>query len=204
MNSILFHPLTTLTFGALLAVSVIVLLLSSCSGPNTTQQNVQTYRTAMAKAGTSGPAPGTAAEKKAIETFANFLKNVGNKEYIEKNTAKAYAPGAYLNDTLVTHYGPDEIKAYFLKTADTMTSFEVIIDDTARSGPDHYVRWTMIFSAPALGGGEPIHSVGMSQVRFNDAGQVMFHQDFWDSGQNIYGQAPLVGGLINFVQKRIE
>ncbi|MEJ6636456.1 MAG: nuclear transport factor 2 family protein [Akkermansiaceae bacterium] len=204
MTSFLFHPATTFTAGVLLAVVAIILFLSSCSGPNTTKESVDTYRSAMAKASESGPAPGSSEEKAALETFGNFLKNVGNKEYIEQNTAKAYAPGAYLNDTLVTHYGPEEIKAYFLKTAETMTSFSVTIDDTSRSGSDHYVRWTMIFSAPKLGGGEPIHSVGISQVRFNNSGQVAFHQDFWDSGQNIYGQIPVVGGMIGIVKKRLE
>lgn len=200
MVSILFHPISTFIVGMLLAVMILALFLSSCSAPNETPQFVESYRTAMNKAGTQGPTDSDT----AVESFTSFLQNVGNKEYIEANTAKVYANGAYLNDTLATHYGPEEIKAYFLETADTMTSFEVIIDDTVQSGPDHYVRWTMIFAAPKLGGGEPIHSVGMSQVRFNKDGQVTFHQDFWDSGQNIYGQIPLVGGIIGIVQKRME
>jgi hypothetical protein len=204
MASLLFHPLTTFAVGVFLAVITLGLILSSSSSPNQTKEAVSTYRNAMSNAEEAGPAAGSTGEKEALEQFYNFLKNVGDEDYLETNTAKVYAPGAYLNDTIVTHYGPNEIRAYFLKTADTMTSFEVQIDDTSRSGPDHYIRWTMIFSAPKLGGGEPIHSVGISQVRFNNKGQVAFHQDFWDSGQNIYGQIPLVGGLIGIVQKRMK
>ena len=204
MSQLLLHPLTTFIAGVLLAVIAIVFFLSSSSGPNTTKESVETYRAAMAKATESGPAPGSRVEKAALANFSNSLKDVGTKAYLEENTAKIYAPGAYLNDTLVTHHGPDEIKAYFLATADTMTHFELSIDDTSRSGPDHYIRWTMIFAAPKLSGGEPIHSVGISQVRFNDAGQVTFHQDFWDSGQNIYGQIPVVGGMIGIIKKLLE
>ncbi len=204
MSSLLFHPVTTFAAGVLIAVLTIIFFLSSCTGPNTTKQSVETYRTAMAKASESGPAPGSPEEKVALENFGNFLKNVGTQAYLEEHTAKVYAPGAYLNDTLVTHHGPDEIKAYFLATAETMTSFELSIDDSSRSGPDHYIRWTMIFAAPKLSSGEPIHSVGISQVRFNNTGQVAFHQDFWDAGQNIYGQIPLVGGMIGIIKKRLE
>ncbi len=204
MLNFIFHPVTTFFFGAIVAILFIVILLVSCTGPNDSAKIVEDYRTAMKKAGANGPAPGTAEEKAAIERFSNFLKNVGTKSYIEENTAKVYTEGAFLDDTIATHYGPEEIKKYFLKTADTMTSFEVTIDDSSRSGPDHYIRWTMTFAAPALAKGEPIVSVGISQVRFDSEGKVAFHQDFWDSGKNIYGKAPFVGGMIGIVRKRMN
>jgi len=204
MTFYLLHPLTTFVAGALLSLIVLGLVLKSSAGPNQSKDLVEAYEKAMVKAGGQGPAPGTPEEEAAIATFTNFLKNVGDKEYIKKNTAKAYAPEAYLDDTIVTHYGPDEIKNYFLATAETMTGFEVQILDQARSGPDHYIRWKMIFSAPKLGGGTPIHSVGMSQVRFTEDGKVAFHQDFWDSGKNIYGQIPIVGGFISIIRNRMK
>ena len=203
MPAFLTHPITTLGIGTLVGAILVVLVLASCSGSNDTASFVKVYREAMDKGGKDGPAPGTAAEKQAQERFGEFLKNVGNKAAIEENTSKTYAEGAYLNDTLVTHYGPEEIKAYFLKTAETMTEFKVTIDDVSRSGDDHYFRWTMIFAAPRLAKGTPIHSVGMSQVRFNSEGKVVFHQDFWDSGANIFGQAPVSGGIISTIRKRI-
>jgi hypothetical protein len=44
----------------------------------------------------------------------------------------------------------------------------------------------------------------MSHVRFNKEGQVIMHQDYWDSGLNIYGQIPIVGGLIETIRRRLE
>lgn len=85
-----------------------------------------------------------------------------------------------------------------------MTQYQVTVDDTVSSGNDHYVRWTMVFTAPKLNGGKPVESVGMSHVRFNSAGQVIMHQDFWDSGTNIYGQLPVLGGVIESIRKRFE
>jgi len=204
MTSYLFHPLTTFLAGAILSLVVLGLILKSSADPNHSEDLVEAYQKAMTEAGEQGPAPGTPEEEAALATFTSFLKNVGNKEYVEKNTAKAYAPEAYLDDTIVTHYGPEEIKKYFLSTAETMTGFEVQILDKARSGPDHYIRWEMIFSAPKLGGGTPIHSVGMSQVRFAKDGKVAFHQDFWDSGKNIYAQIPIVAGFISIIRNRMK
>lgn len=203
MANVLLHPATTLGVGMLATLLVFAFLLTACVPPNTSKLKVEEYRKAIATASSEGPAAGSAAEKQARENFTNYLKNVGNQDYIRANTAKVYAPNAFLNDTLATHYGPEEIEAYFVKTADVMTMFELTIDDVARSGQDHYFRWTMIFAAPAMAKGEPIHSIGVSQVRFNEQGQVVMHQDFWDAAGNFFDKIPVSGPSINFIRKRL-
>jgi len=204
MMTTLTHPAFTFTAGAMLAVVVVALFAVSCTPANPTAGIVETYRQEMARAGTAGPAPGTAAEREAMARFTTFLQNIGSEEFIRENTSKTYSEDAFLNDTLVTHRGAAEIEAYFVQTSQAMTHFEVSIDDIARSGPDHYVRWTMIFAAPALSKGEKIHSTGISQVRFTADGKVAFHQDFWDSGENFFGRAPVAGGIIGIIRKRLQ
>ncbi|MGJ8643505.1 MAG: nuclear transport factor 2 family protein [Luteolibacter sp.] len=183
----------------LLLLLVIAIAIPACASNPDSAGRVQEYKAALSsKPGAEGENP------EAIAAFGKFIQNIHDKSYIEENTAKVYAPGAYLNDTLVTHHGPEEIKAYFLMTADTMETYEVTIDDTASSGAEHYVRWTMNFSAPKLNGGKPVISTGMSHVRLNAAGQIIMHQDFWDSGTNIYGQLPILGGAIESIRRRFE
>lgn len=183
----------------LLLFLIVAIAIPACAPKPDTSGRVDEYKSTLAsKPGTEGENPA------AIAAFGEFLQNIHDKSYIEENTAKVYAPDAYLNDTLVTHHGPEAIKAYFLMTADTMTNYEVTIDDTASSGAEHYVRWTMNFSAPKLNGGKPVISTGMSHIRLNSAGQVIMHQDFWDSGTNIYGQLPILGGAIEGIRRRFE
>ncbi len=186
--------------GAAVILFSLGLLLSSCTPNNVSAQAASNYRAELARAGSAGPA----AEKQAVERFTSFLKNIGSEKYIRENTAKVYARDAYLDDTLTKHRGAADIEAYFVKTSQSMTSAEVTIDDVAKSGPDYYVRWTMIVTAPALAKGEPVHSIGISQVRFDPEGKVAIHQDFWDSGEHFFGKLPVAGGVIGFIRKRLE
>ncbi|MFD2255693.1 nuclear transport factor 2 family protein [Luteolibacter algae] len=188
----------------LVLLLALVIILPACSSKPDTVKRVNEYRNALS--GTDGNLlpGGNPLEKEAIGKFTEFLQRIGDKKFIEENTARVYASDAYLNDTIVTHHGPDEIKAYFLETSETMDTYEVTIEDIASSGAEHYVRWTMVFSAPRLNGGKPVHSLGMSHVRFNPEGQVTMHQDFWDSGTNIYGQIPVLGGAIESIRRRFE
>ena len=202
--SILTHPVSTFVAGLLVAVGAVLLLFHFCAVPNHSAADVASYRSCMEKVVASGLEAGGPGEKAALQRFKSFLQGIGDGKYVRENTLKVYAADAYLDDTLVVHHGAAEIEAYFLKTSETMTHYEVMIDDVARSGNDYYVRWTMIFAAPALSGGKPVHSVGISQIRFNREGKVEFHQDFWDAGKNFYAHLPLVGGAVGLVRKRLE
>ncbi len=49
---------------------------------------------------------------------------------------------------------------------------------------------------------ECIQAVGMSHVRFDERGKIIFHQDYWDTGI-IYEEAPVRGRMITWIRKRI-
>lgn len=198
------HPLFTFVAGILVSLCAVFFLLNSCAAPNRSGEKVEFYRKSMEKVNPSGMEPGGVAETAALKRFSSFLEGIGDPNYVRENALKVYSSDAYLDDTLVVHQGAAEIEAYFLKTSETMTSYQTTVDDIARSGNDYYVRWTMKFAAPALSGGKPVTSVGVSQVRFNREGKVAFHQDFWDSGKNFYAHLPVIGGAVGYVGKRLE
>jgi hypothetical protein len=203
-TSLFTHPIFTFVAGLLVALVGVFLLLNSYAYPNRSAEEVAAYRSRMAKDPASHLEAGGYGEKAALERFKSFLQGIGEAGYVRENTLKVYAADAYLDDTLALHLGAAEIEAYFIKTSEAMTDYQVTIDDVARSGEDYYVRWTMVFAAPALSGGKPVHSVGVSQVRFNREGKVAFHQDFWDSGRNFYAHLPVVGGAVGVVRKRLK
>lgn len=198
---LMLHPLTTFAAGALTVTLVAVMLAAACSAPNRSAATLQAYQEALRAANHPGPAAGTPAEAAALGRFTRLLENLHDADYLRRHVRETYAPDAFLNDTLATHRGAAEIEAYFLKTSAAMTSYTVKIDDVARSGPDFYIRWTMTFAAKPLAKGTPVHSTGISQVRFNEDGKVAVHQDFWDSA-NFFGHAPLSGPAIEFIRNR--
>ncbi|HHS99594.1 MAG TPA: nuclear transport factor 2 family protein [Thiomicrospira sp.] len=45
---------------------------------------------------------------------------------------------------------------------------------------------------------------GMSQVKFNEQGLVEKHIDYWDSGEYVYRQIPILGWFIKQIEKRLS
>lgn len=201
---IFLHPASTFIFGFLVALGLVFFLLNSCTAPNQSAENIAHYKSQMEKVDTGNLEGGGSAEIAALRRFTSFLQGIGNASSIRESIRKVYATDAYFDDTLTTHHGLDEIELYFIKTSEVMKSYQVTIDDVARSGNDYYIRWTMKFSAPMLSSGMPVTSVGISQIRFNREEKVAFHQDFWDSGKNFYAHLPIIGGAVGYVGKRLN
>ena len=40
---------------------------------------------------------------------------------------------------------------------------------------------------------------GSSHLKFNEAGQVVYHRDYWDAAEELYEKLPVLGGLMMFL-----
>lgn len=43
---------------------------------------------------------------------------------------------------------------------------------------------------------------GATHLRFDDAGKVVLHRDYWDAAEELYAKLPLLGGLMRGLQRR--
>lgn len=73
---------------------------------------------------------------------------------------------------------------------------------------DHWLQdgqamltWTMQYAHPKLNRGKAIYVDGASHLRFRE--RIYFHKDYFDGGQLLYEQVPLLGGAIRFLKDRM-
>lgn len=141
-------------------------------------------------------------EREAIASFKAFLGNL-TEENIRQNTRTVYAPDAYFNDTLKTEIGAAAIEKYFLGTVRNTESITVTFGDVARSGNDYYLRWVMDVKFKKFARGETVRTIGITHARFNRDGQVILHQDYWDSTQGVFEYVPVIGSGIRLIKSRL-
>ena len=143
-----------------------------------------------------------AKERAAIQRFQDFLSTF-TEEKLRRDTRRVYAQDAYLNDTLKTVRGSQAIEEYFLGTLANTESITVSFSDVARSGNEYYFRWVMDVRFKKFQRGKTIRTIGMTHVRFNSEGQVILHQDYWDSAQGLFEHVPVIGGGIRLIKSRL-
>ncbi len=146
-----------------------------------------------------GLQPGTAEEEMGIHRFREFYR-VFSAEVIRKGLRDLYAEESYFQDPFKEVIGIGEIEAYFLKSAEGVQTCTFDIQDLAVHDGNYYFRWVMHLTLKRYPN-DPIQALGMSHVRFDREGKVIFHQDYWDTGL-IYERAPLMGSVIRWVKRQ--
>lgn len=183
----------------LLVLLVLTIALWGCSStPAGPYGYTASYFEARSLCDDAGPA-----DNQQIERFMQFYNQLSNAP-VKQHIADIYAPDIYFNDTLVTLTSRDSLASHLQATADNLERMSVTLLDVLQpmtskgheAAPQSqaiYLLWEMEAQFSLLGKKRLSHTLGISQLCFNDQGLVIFHQDFWDSSQGLDQHLPLLG-----------
>lgn len=193
-------------FRARLAVVILALGAAACSGPNRESANpIRDHDEALAATDPrvlGAPAPGSPEEKAAAERFETFIADLSTTT-IKAQIRSVYAPKLYFNDTLRTIRDVDTLEKYFLSSDDGMSAYGLKVEQTISTPEGVFVRWRMDVTFRNFHKGQVQSSIGISHIRFDKDGRVVYHQDYWDSGSNFYEKFPVIGGMIRWIKSRL-
>ena len=150
----------------------------------------------------SSPSAGHAIAAEGLGRWKDLLANF-SEDYLRKNTREVYAEETFFNDTLVTLHTAAEVEEHLVKSSRFVPDGGIKFGSAAKAeNGDYFVQWEMTLQNKQLNGGEPVTSIGVSQLRFNNAGEVVLHQDFWDSSSGFIEYLPVIGGQLRFVRNK--
>ncbi len=136
--------------------------------------------------------------EKTVELFKTSFKDY-KKEILLPALKNLYASNAFLNDRIHIIEGQESIITYFTSTFDKIEQGQFEVTDVVYGKKDVYVRWIMRLQ---FKGKKELHDFpGMSQLRFNQEGKILFHFDYWDFSE-LLEHVPVMKQLIRFVRKQ--
>lgn len=172
------------------------MVLSSCS---TSKQSAFELTQAELES-SSKKAADIDSQKEKIEATVKLFRDSFTsyeKETLIPALSSLYAKDAFLNDRLKILKGLEEIETYFTKTFDKIDSARFDMLEVTYGKKDVYVRWDMNFKTK---NSDTYWTFpGMSQLRFNEEGKIIFHFDHWDYAQ-LLEKFPGIGGLIRYIR----
>ncbi len=142
--------------------------------------------------------PGSEKEREAIELFRSLYADY-TEDNIRRYTRVLYAQNAYYRDSFTALQGIENIEAYLIQGTHIMHELVFDLQDVAMHDGNYYFRWITKFSLKGKKT-DVIRLPGMSHVRFNREGKIIFHQDFLDAGV-IYERMPIIGFFIRRLKK---
>jgi limonene-1,2-epoxide hydrolase len=189
--------------GAVLATLAVVLVVGVTMGCSSTGPRDLVGRGREALAATQAAAAADLPAEVVDASLARFLNLFETFEpaAVREAALGLYAERAYFNDGFVELEGNQTIAAYLERTATATRSLEVEVEDVDRRGGEVYVRWVMTFTTVRKS--TTIVAPGISHLRFDPAGRVVYHRDYWDGSGALAELVPLVGPVLRAVRARL-
>jgi len=164
------------------------------------------YADALQASRTLHPRPfasGSPDEDAAVARFRRFFADFSPAK-VGELLDETYAPTLYFNDTLKEITDRATLKHYLAESAAAVEQCTVDIDDVvANATGDYYFRWRMRIRFKRFARGRDTWSIGMSQIRFDADGRVVFHQDFWNAADGLFQHVPVLGWMIRAIKRRL-
>lgn len=147
-------------------------------------------------------ADGNGAEiaRAAVERFVALFQDF-DATTIGERAREVYADDAYFNDGFVEVRGIEDIASYLVRSAEAAGEVAIEVHDVAHSGAEIYVRWDMRFTNRK--GSKQVTAPGVSHLRVDPDGQVVFHRDYWDSSGALAEFVPLMSSILRSVRSRL-
>lgn len=117
--------------------------------------------------------------------------------------ADVYARDAYFKDPFNEVNGVDRIKVIFRRMYQQLEQPRFVVHQWSGSERDGFLVWDMRFRSRLMRGAAEQVIRGVTHIRFNVAGKVTYHRDYWDTGEELYGKLPVIGWLIGWLRRKL-
>ncbi|WP_162046634.1 nuclear transport factor 2 family protein [Vibrio taketomensis] len=113
-----------------------------------------------------------------------------------------YHPNVVFEDAAHRLEGWGELKHYFESLYSTVHSCTFDIQETQQQGDSGFITWVMALEHPKLQRGGTVYVNGVSHLKFSQ-GQVIYHRDYFDLGEMLYENLPILGSVIRTIKHRL-
>ena len=155
----------------------------------------------MSKQTTSATATDIHQNESVAGTVARFQRlfnnlSAGNISGLEE----VYNTRVHFADPFGAVDGLPELQAYFDKVYTNVKACRFRFGDVLISGNNVSIEWTMHLSHPRLRRGREVTVQGISRLVVAE-GRVSNHRDYFDAGEMLYENLPVLGPAVRWVRK---
>lgn len=98
--------------------------------------------------------------------------------------------------------GRGALSAYFESLYRNVIQCDFDIIHSQQSGDSGFLTWNMLLQHPKLNSGKQVKVNGVSHIRFSEQ-RVIYHRDYFDLGEMLYENIPLLGFVIKNIKQRL-
>ncbi len=117
--------------------------------------------------------------------------------------AEIYSDNIVFIDPAHTLNGLTQLRDYFEKLYSGLDSIKFDFFDHQQQNEVAYVQWRMNMHHSRLRRGRLVSVQGVSRLEFDTNQKVKLHRDYFDLGEMLYENLPIIGRVILSIKKRL-
>ena len=112
-----------------------------------------------------------------------------------------YSADAYFKDPFNEVHGIEPIQRIFRHMFTQVTNPRFVVTESIAETHSVVLLWHFDFNIRIWGKEHAQVMRGVSHLRFDEAGKVCYHRDYWDTAEELYMKLPLLGALMRWLKK---
>ena len=112
-----------------------------------------------------------------------------------------YSADAYFKDPFNEVRGVAAIQHIFTHMFDQVGEPRFVVGEKVVDDGGAMLIWTFTFRVTRWGKGEMQVIRGVSHLKFDAAGKVNYHRDYWDAAEELYMKLPVLGMLMRGLRR---
>jgi len=136
-----------------------------------------------------------------LAIYKDLFENL-QPDHLRDEFAKVYERNIYFKDPFNEVRGIGDVSKLFKHMFDTLHEPQFRIHAMAGQDKTGFLEWRFYFKRKA--DSPTLQINGMSKILINDAGKVIVHIDYWDSGEYVLRKVPLIGAINNWIAHQLK
>lgn len=139
--------------------------------------------------------------QQVLNDYKTLFENL-TPQTVEQDFSAVFDQKIYFKDPFNELRGLPDIQKLFRHMFATLHEPQFRIHHMAGSDHTGYLEWRFYFKLKPNGETKQIN--GMSKILINEQGKVIVHIDYWDSGEYVYRQIPILGSVIKMIANKLK
>lgn len=114
-----------------------------------------------------------------------------------------YAPEVWFKDPFNEVQGLAQVQQVFSHMYVALDRPRFVVTERIVNAQQCFLSWDFEFYFRGRGNAVLQTIRGSSHLKFNAAGQVVYHRDYWDAAEELYEKLPVLGSLMRWLKRKV-
>ena len=114
-----------------------------------------------------------------------------------------YADDAWFKDPFNEVRGLPAIRKIFEDMFERLADCRFEMIDAVSDPSGSLITWDMTFRFRSYRPDAPQKIHGASHLKFDAAGRIVYHRDYWDAADELYAKLPVIGPVMRYLKRRM-